>query len=237
MNSRNLTLLAFGIALICAFEFSLTSGYAAPLARPEPPIERQGQRGHWRYRASVDHTEGRVNADVSYAVDTVAQVDEFTKTQRQLGEDLVAANTPTIDTTIVFRHPLTQAQFEQFVAANNLGVTSYTLRFIDNQGQRVTISGAPDAGVLVPGDLLNLALADVQQRSPGTFRGWVEVQAWVPNTTYKSVADDKNVYLVDVSRAAVRAAFKDDAQAQNLPVDVIAPQLFWKLEDLKLATQ
>lgn len=233
MRNRNLVLLTSAFMLLL-LGLGMTSGYAASITNPQPLAEREGQRGSWRYRAAVDRTEGRIVADVTYALETIAQVEVFVATQRQLADELVAVGESTLDATIVFRHPLSHEAFEQFVTSYRLVVSGYTLRFVDNQGQRVTITGGPDNGILVPQDLLNLALADIQHRSPGNLRGWIEVRAIVPSQTYKSLVDDSQVYLVDVSRSVIRAAFKDHPQAQELPVDILTPQIYWKLEDLGL---
>jgi hypothetical protein len=216
--------------------FGMTSGYAAPMIKPQPPIERQGQRGSWQYRAAIDRAEGRILADVTYALETVAQVEDFARTQRQLASELVSTNVSSLDATIVFHHPLTQSAFEQFVVTHNLTVSSYTLRFVDNQGQRITIVGSPADNVLVPQDSLNFALADIQQRSPGALLGWVEVRATIPARAYESIVSNDKVYLIDVSRSVVRAAFNGDPKAHDLPIDVLAPQIYWKLENLRLVS-
>jgi hypothetical protein len=142
----------------------------------------------------------------------------------------------TLEVQVVFRRPLTAAQFEHFVAKANLDVSGYTLRYLDNQGQRVTIMGGPDQGQLIPQDLLGIALKDLQQRTSGKLLGWIQAQATVTAKNYAALRDNPNVFLVDVSRSAIRATFKDQADAADLPIDLIAPQLYWKLEDLKLVS-
>lgn len=232
---KNFNLVLFTLALILLlFGFGMINGFAAPISNQEPSIERQGQRGSWQYRAAVDRTEGRIVADVTYSLDTAAQVEDFARTQQELASELVSANVLSLDATIVFRHPLTQAVFEEFVATHNLTVSSYTLRFVDEQDQRITIIGSPVDNTLIPQDFLNFALNDIQQRSPGDMPGWIEVRATIPARAYKSVVDHDKVYLIDVSRAVVQAAFKEDAQTRNLPVYVQAPQIYWQLEDLHL---
>lgn len=235
MRSRNLVLYSSALVLFL-LGFGMARGYAAPLTKSQPSIERQGQRGGWQYRAAIDRTEGRVVADVTYSLETVAQVEDFARTQRQLANELVATKVPAIDATIVFRHPLTRSAFEQFVASHGLTVSNYTLRFIDNRGQRITIVGSPTDKALVPQESLDFALADIQQRSPGALLRWVEVRATVPTQAYESIVRDDAVYLVDVSRSVVSAAFNGDAKARNLPVDVHAPQIYWKLENLHLVS-
>jgi len=181
--------------------------------------------------------EGRISAAVEYTTATAQQVQSVLATQRQLARELIASGTPSLDVTIVFRRPLNQADFERFVANASLGqVVGYTLRYIDNQGQRVTINGTPDNGVLVPQDMLNTALSDLQQRAPGKLLGWVEVQAAIASTSYDTIVKDKSVFLIDVSRSVIRTVFKDEAGASALPIDLITPQLYWKLEDLRLVS-
>lgn len=235
MRNRNLIMFILALMLL-VFGFGMTRGFAEPTGKSEPPIERQGQRGNWRYRAVVDWTEGRIVADVTYNLATAAQVEDFARIQRELARELVSAHVPSLDTTIVFRRPLTQAAFEQFVATHNLTVSSYVLRFVDEQGQRSTIIGSPVDNVVVPQDFFTSAVANIQQRSHGTMLGWVEVRATIPSQDYASISDNDQVYLIDVSRAAIQFAFNDDARRRALPVEVMAPQLYWKLEDLGLVS-
>jgi hypothetical protein len=200
-----------------------------------PPVDHQGQRGNWHYTARADQQEGRIDTRVQYAHTSAADIQEFSLAQQQLGAELLEADVPSINATIVFRRPLSEREFVEFVAKYNLAeISLYTIRAVDDQGQRITINGAPQHGELVPQDLLAMVLKDVNQRAKNTFRGWVDVQATIQSDMYSKLASDKDVYLVDVTRSVITETFKNDRAARNLPVQVSMHPLYWALEDLKL---
>lgn len=199
---------------------------------------RQGGQGGWQYQAYFDQVEGRIFAEVAYPRETAAQVREYAGVQQQLAQQLIANGATSIKATIVFRHPLKQSAFERFVATNNLtDVAAYKLRFKANRGERITISGGPNATELVPQDLLSTAVNAVQEREAGALLGWVEVQATISSQSYDALLRDKSVYLVDVSEAVIGAAFADDEVARTASVDVIMDSsLYWTLEDRGLVS-
>jgi hypothetical protein len=203
----------------------------------EPTTHRLGQHGSWQYRAAVDPTGQRIIANATYALGSVAQVGNFEVTQRQLAHELIATTLTTLDVTIVFRHPLTQAAFEHFITSYALNVSDYTLRYVDNHGERVTIGGSPSDGELVPKNTLNFILEHLQQRSPGALLGWIEVRTTVPAHVYEAIISNDEVYFVDVSRSVVRAAFNNDGTTTKLPIELSTPQFYWNLENLHLVPQ
>jgi hypothetical protein len=196
--------------------------------------ERSGNYGHWKYRARIDQREKRIVADFAYQLDTAIQVDDFVSTQQSLARELVAKGLNSIDGTIVFRGPLIQPAFEEFVRKHGLMVSDYTLRLLDKSGQRITAVGSPADNTLVPSAFLHLLIADIEKRVSGSLLGWVEVRATMPAEAYDRIAHDDSVYVVDVSRSVVRTAFQNDPRARMLPVEVLEHQLYWKLEDLHL---
>lgn len=214
----------------------ISIGYAAP-GGPDQVIEHRAERGGWKYHAALNKAEGRIDASVEYATATVQQVRGIVITQQQLARELVAGGASTLDVTVVFRRSLNQVDFERLVADAGLGqVSGYTLRYLDNQGQRVTINGAPDNGVLVPQDMLNAALSDLQQRAPGRLLGWIQIQATITPKGYDVLLKHSDVYLIDVSRSVIRAAYTAEVGSADLPIDLITPQLYWKLEDLQIVS-
>jgi hypothetical protein len=222
------------MALFVAVGISI--GHAAP-GIPDQVIERQAERGGWKYHAAFNKAEGRIDASVEYAMETVQQVRGIVAIQRQLARELIADGASSLDVTVVFRRPLNQVEFERLVTdAGPAQISGYTLRYLDNQGQRVTIHGAPDNGVLVPQDMLNIALTDLQQRAPGKLLGWIQAQATITPTSYAILLKNPGVYLIDVSRSAIRSAYAADVGASNPPVDLITPQLYWKLEDAQIVS-
>lgn len=220
------------LALLVVMGISI--GYAAPEGQ-SPRVERYGKRGGWKYYAAVNKGEGRIEASVEYDTATAQQIQGIVATQRQLARELLASGVSALDVTIVFRRPLNQTDFERVVADARVGqVSGYTLRYLDNAGERVTINGTPDNGILVPQEMLNAALTDLQQRAPGRLLGWIQAQATISPTSYDALLKDQHIYLIDVSRSAIRAAFNDEMDTRGMSVDLITPQLYWKLEDLRI---
>lgn len=195
---RKVTLLT--PAIILAFLVtSMTTWHATPAiaVKAKPPVERHGQRGNWKYNAKYDSREGRIEAEVEYSRDSAAQLANLAAVQQQLAKDLVTNGSTSLDATIVFRRPLKQDEFEQFIKAYNVQkVAAYTLRYLSSQGERITINDTPTENELVPQDLLGMALQDIQQRTPGKLRGWVEVQATISADAYDSIRHDKTCILL-----------------------------------------
>jgi hypothetical protein len=215
----------------------LSTGYAAP-EKPDTTVTRSAARDGWRYQAALNKVEKRIDASVDYSLADAKELRRAAITQRFIARELISGGATTLDAIIVFRRPLDQNSFEQLVADTNSGqVMGYTLRYLDNQGQRVTINGAPDNGILVPSEMLNTALNDLQQRNPGRFLGWVQMHTLITPQSYNSLVNHPDVYMIDVSSSAIREAFKADLGNDDISIDVNIPQLYWKLEDIHLVSK
>ncbi len=84
--------------------------------------------------------------------------------------------------------------------------------------------------------MLNAALSDLQERAPGRLLGWVQTQATITPKSYAILLKDPNVYVIDVSRSAIRAAYTSEVGNADLPIDLITPQLYWELENLQIVS-
>ena len=151
---------------------------------------------------------------------------------------------------VVFNHPLSQSEFEQFVKTYALKPSTYSLRAVAPDGTRSTIYGGPADGNLIPAALLDLVAQDIQQRDGSTIKGWIEVSTIVKRKDLVDLIDDPAVYTVDVTESVLRnsitsaklsAAGADEGTVQAYTSDQVQIQIsrvpvYWFLEDYGLVS-
>jgi hypothetical protein len=231
-------LVAFITFMVAVIFTIVTSTTNAAVGESSGVSEKWEDRGDWKYQAALNREEGRVNASIRYNMETTTQALNVASIHRRMAEGIIAGGIKTLEATIVFNKPLTQIDFEQFVLRMKLStISSYTMRYVNNQGQRVTINGGPDNDMLIPQDLLATVLTDLQQHDPGSLSGWIQVEATLDSSQYRRLLRDRDVYLIDVSKSVIRLAYKDEPNSDILPIDIVAPQLYWNLEDLHLVSK
>lgn len=206
-----------------------TTSWAAPNSRLMHDFSENG----WKYHASLDPSTGVISAKTDFEWPSKASVGLTIATHKRIARDLVQQGID-IDATVIFRKPLSQEEFEQFIADTGMEVLDYVIRYVTVSDQRVTIFGTPNNSQLVASADLEVVLNDLAERDPGTVSGWIEVRGRLPATSYHLVEKKPYVYFIDVTRTAVHAVFKGQPNAENATVELIEPQVYWMLEDLGL---
>lgn len=232
MNKQNILIVIFLAILAVAVGLATISPSVVSAAPNRPPRIDVVQDG-WEYHAIFDQASGTINANSDFQWGTAASVAPSIAAHQRLARRF-AQHGIDIEGTIVFRRPFSQVEFEQFVSDTQIEVVDYIIRFVDAHGQRVTIFGTPDDGQLVPQADLDFALNDLAERDQGAIAGWVEVRGKIPAASYHIVESNPDVYFVDVTRTAIQAAFKGQPNADKAALELIEPQVYWKLEDLGL---
>ena len=198
------------------------------------------------YGVAMDPETQELISGVEYDYTSPTGIQAYITLNREALTQLENAGTKTLQVQVVFNHPLSQADFERFVAEAGLEVASYSLRAIDAGGQRVTIYGGPDGARLIPADLLNQITGDVQDRGGGDLQGWITVEGTLPTANAQRVITHPDVFLLDVMETVVnRSLTKEGLAEMGLPRDIQQayltgqirppfnrPPLFWFLEDL-----
>jgi hypothetical protein len=128
------------------------------------------------------------------------------------------------------------------VQQDKLAVTGYTMRALDSTGTRITLTGAPLEGTLVPQQLLDQTLGKAGQRASGvTFKGIVTVEATATPAQLRQLLADERVFTTDVGGAIAteRARAKlvaGNAAVAQLPVQTrLAAPLYWYMENTGVA--
>lgn len=233
--------LSLGASIVAALVLGLTffrySASAAsepsPLA-PKPSIHEQFDG--WEYLAAPD--SDNLNITVNYEKLTAAGIRAFGEANRKLVEQVHGQ----VVVSVVFRRPLSVDEFKDLVRKSGLKVENYTMRAVDGTGGRITIQGTPNAGDLVPQEMFNTMLANVQSRSQGaTFKGIVTVDATATQAQLKQLLADERVFTTDVSqarateRARAALAAHNPAQAQLPAHTRLAAPLYWFMENTGVA--
>lgn len=200
------------------------------------------------YGVAVDSETLELIAGVEYDYTSPTGIRAYVALNQEALVQLENTGVKTLQVQVVFNHPLPQADFEHFVAETSLDVESYSLRAVEANGQRVTIYGGPDGARLVPADLLDQIITDVQERGAGRLQGWITVEGTLPIANARQVSAHPDVFLLDVMETVVsRSLTREQLAETGLPRDTqrayltgkarppfSRPPLFWSLEDLGL---
>jgi hypothetical protein len=224
------TIKLLSLTLLLAFSTSVASSSTSS----NLPVRHHVTENGWQYDAFFDRTSGVINARSDFQWNTAASAVSSVAAHRRMAGELIRQGFP-LEGTVVFRRPLSQTEFELFVAATEMEVVDYTMRYVNELGQRVTIFGTPSPEALVRAVDLEFALRDLTERDPGDFKGWIEVRGIVPSAGYNILKSDPNVFIFDVTRAVVRTAFEGEPEIDGATLELVQPQAYWLLEDLGLA--
>ena len=200
------------------------------------------------YGVAVDPETLELIGGVEYDYTSPTGIRAYVALNQEALVQLENTGAKTLQVQVVFKRPLSQADFERFVAETSLDVESYSLWAVEADGQRVTIYGGPDGARLVPADLLDQIITDVQKRGAGRLQGWITAEGNLSIANARQVSAHPDVFLLDVMETIVnRSLTREKLAEMGLPKDVQQayltgqirvsfnrPPLFWFLEDLGL---
>jgi len=124
--------------------------------------------------------------------------------------------------TITFNYPISIDVFADFVNKYDIKVNQFSIRAINQIGDRVTISGKPGENEVVPENILNSML----DKSKAEFKGIIDCYVELDSAYLDKINDnEKNVFLVDTSADNM---FITNENKKHIP------SLYWFLENTSI---
>lgn len=164
------------------------------------------------YIGNVDDS-GAPFAVVMYDASSPEAIRHYAAASRARGQELIDSGVTELYVWVTFRYPLDLSVFEDMVKQSGLDVKGYQLRALGQKGDRVTINGGPERGVLVPLEQLDRAMKGIQahENNQAELKGVFAVSGVVSVEGYKKLVQDPHVFLVDVTGSLVyhHPAFKN----------------------------
>lgn len=205
--------------------------------------------GDIAYNAFFDTRSQAVYGGVTYDYLSTEGVEAYIAFSRTASQAIGQRSEGIVPIKVIFSHPLAQGAFEQFAQTYAVEVQSYTIRAVEPNGMRVTISGGPEGGIIVPPHLLKLVTSDITERSATEVKGWIEAVITTTPQNLARMQRDPDVFVTEaaytlisdaftaenLARAGATQAAIADIQAQhNRSVQITGPSLYWILEDAGL---
>ena len=124
----------------------------------------------------------------------------YAQTSQTRGEALLQSGVNNLYVWVTFRRVLSIEEFKDFVAQYGLDVKHYTIRAYGEKGDRITIEGGPQDGVIVPA-MYDRVIESVQVHENGKAQigGVFDVKALVQSSAYRKLLVDSRVFIVDVT--------------------------------------
>lgn len=144
-------------------------------------------------------------AVVMYDASSPEALRHYAEASRVRGQELIDSGVTELYVWVTFRYPLDVSTFEDWVKQGGLDAKRYYLRALGQKGDRVTISGGSERGVLVPLEQLDRAMKGIQahENNQAELKGVFEVSGVVGVEGYKKLVQDSHVFLVDVTGSLV----------------------------------
>lgn len=202
------------------------------------------------YRAAFDPVSQEVNGGISYDYLSAEGVQEYVTFNRQASQAIAQRRAGRVRVNVIFNHPLAQTEFEQFVHTYDVTVHRYRMRAVEADGTRVTISGTPESGQLVPPQYLSEVLSDIEARNAAEFKGWIEAEVTTTPAHLGLMPRDSNVFVTEAAYALIYDALTPQALrnagateettrkiqdgTDRTVVQISGPPFYWLLEDASL---
>lgn len=217
----------------------------------EPQVLVEKSIGNIKYAAAFDPVQQAVYAEMMFDYFTPEGVQEYIAFNRTFSQELAQSGRDQLHVIVHFSRPLSQEEFEALVKRYDAQVRSYFIRAVEADGWRAGISGGPVGEQLVPRDLLNMAINDMEKRNATEIKGWVEVVVTTDSANLKLMQYDPEIVLTEVSHMLIYDALTPEALRragasaetirkihrnpfEDRVVQITGPDLHWHLEDLGL---
>ncbi len=195
------------------------------------------------YIGNVDDS-GAPFGVVMYDPSRLETLCHYAEASRIRGEALIASGATELYVWITFRRPLDIRAFEALVQQSGLDVRRYFIRVRGRSGDRVTISGSPDGGILIPPEHLNRAMEGIQahENHQAELQGIFEVSGVIRAEGYRKLIQDPRVFLVDVTGSLIyrNPAFQNKTRMDwktftaQFQIEGGPGSPFWYMEDFGL---
>lgn len=198
---------------------------------PPPELIASETFADWGYQLWSEH-DGYHSVRIEPKYNSVAELRAYANANKVLARQLRQEGIADLAVLITFRSPVRLDDFRAWATTHRLKVLGFTLRVMDQNGNRATVGGVPTGGQLVNDADLKRILDIVARHGETDVRGVISVDAILSATDYESVADDGRVFLADVTRSAVLQRLRKVApQAQVKLESMMVPLSFPRMED------
>lgn len=202
------------------------------------------QHGTIRMSASFDPL-GEVHGEVEYDYLSDKGVKEYITFSREMSQQIAQRSSGLVRIKVNFSRPLSAQEFKEFVKVYELQVHAYTMRAVEKNGMRVTISGGPDGDQLIPPHFFNLAVTDVANRNAAEFHGFIDADITTTPALLGKMQKDARVFVTEAAYTLIHDTMTPQAlrqlnaseeaiQQTQWPHVVIGSSLYWGLEDYGL---
>lgn len=206
-------------------------------ASANQPILAQGNVNGVRYLTYQDN-DGSIVTELSFQHRTRDELLRHVEENHRMASQLQSEGVAEVTAEVTLRHPVPLSDFPGWTQSRPLRVSSYTVRLVDKNGQRVTVGGAPGNGGLVASDSIQRILNHLSERGVMDLRGVITVEGTLKTKDYEQLAGDPDVFLVDISGTYIRDEILNRNPAlRDRPQRIVVPPAFWYLEDLGLTGQ
>lgn len=208
--------------------------------------------GTWKFRHSLPAADdtGHYIVDVDYPMKSATDVRAAGEAMNQQAKAALSSR-GTVNATIVFRRPLSVAEFTQFAKSNGIAPTGSVVRAIQSDGQRVTIGappvwdtdadGHPKIGQPAPNgapfdaeglDRVTKKITESGPMAGMRLLGVISTDAALDLRAYQRVAQSPDVFAIDTLQDFVKEAFqKRNPNVTPDKIHVRGSQLYWAMEE------
>ncbi len=197
-----------------------------------------------QYIGNVDDT-GFPIVVVMYDGSSVESLRHYANASQLQGEASLQAGVSDFYVVLTFRRALNENEFRAFIRDTGFAAHSYMIRATNSKGQRITMSGGPENGDVLPANELASAMAQIGARENNQavgFSGVFEAQGTASAEVYRKLVADPRVFVADVTgtlvyhnpnyQKAVRFTWQDFVTKLEMSS---GSGPFWYMEDLGLA--
>ncbi|SFJ19146.1 hypothetical protein [Thermoflavimicrobium dichotomicum] len=189
----------------------------------------------------VARKEGKKDINVKINLPDNLTKEQFTEYKNKMPayfDQIVKEKSNRIPVVITFSKALSVEEYKNFVKENDIDVTQFKIRTMDN-GVRATLVGAPENGDLLPQDKLNQFLSKTPNAQ---FIGIISIEGTIESNKdkFNKIFYDKNVAIADVSKYLLEKRVKESNKFKELKqkdssyyIDVRVPDFYWYIEDWK----
>jgi hypothetical protein len=240
LQKKRWWLLAF-VPLILISTVFLMSWRGSLAGNPVTLID--SQHGTIRMSASFDPVGQQLHGEVEYDYLSDKGVKEYITFSREMSQQIAQRSGGLVRIKVNFSRPLSAQEFKEFVKMYELQVNAYTMRAVEKNGIRVTISGGADGDQLIPPHFFNLAVTDVA--AAAEFHGFIDADVTTTPALLGEMQKDARVFVTEAAYTLIYDTITPQAlrqlnaseeaiqQAQWAHV-VIGSSLYWGLEDYGL---
>ncbi len=236
MSKRGLFGIATALGAVLLLGGGTVAAQTGALFPTTPTYETVSQMGSWRVdyvRVAGDSKRPGQTSGAGVAYDSTQRdgILKYAESVRQVGRRAFDGQT-TVPALVTFRHPIPPNRFSELMQQSSAKVKSYRIRTVRPNGERGTLTGAPESdGTIFDPQHAARLLRD----RPDTVQGMVDAEIIINVRGYDSLSlAATEVFLVDTLRVAAQAELVKKGR-NDVPVEkiyLIPP--YWALEKFGL---